>query len=64
MTTIGYGSFTPVTSAGKVAVILFGIVGIVVTGFLLAMLSSGVDHLVARSTACALRAWQDEAWHG
>jgi hypothetical protein len=43
MTTIGYGTFAPATDSGRVAAVLFGSVGIAVTGYALGIFTAAVD---------------------
>mmetsp|Transcript_2037 Transcript_2037/g.6699 ORF Transcript_2037/g.6699 Transcript_2037/m.6699 type:complete len:308 (+) Transcript_2037:64-987(+) len=43
MTTIGYGTFVPYTLAGEVLVVVFGLVGLAVSGACLTVLADGLD---------------------
>ncbi len=43
MTTIGYGTFAPATTHGQIAVVLFGFVGMVATGFVLGVVTRTID---------------------
>jgi len=43
MTTIGYGTFSPATSGGQVMVIVFGIIGLAISGLCIGVLTTGFD---------------------
>ena len=46
MTTIGYGTFAPVTVAGRWVTIIFGLLSIIVTGLVLGTCSASLDMLL------------------
>jgi len=46
MTTVGYGTHTPVTPGGKAASVLFGTVGIAFTGYALGIFTVAIDALL------------------
>jgi len=54
MTTVGYGTFVPVTNGGRVALVLFGFIGICASGFLLGVVTRAIDCALERmySTCC------------
>lgn len=47
MTTIGYGSFAPATTAGRLLVIPFSLVGIGMTGLILSLLAVDIDLFIS-----------------
>ena len=55
MTTIGYGTFAPATVGGKVATLIFGPIGIVVSGSTIFVVNQCVDQLLVWmiSAACS-----------
>ena len=46
MTTIGYGSFAPGTTAGRIFVIPFSLIGICITGLVLSLLAVDIDNAI------------------
>jgi hypothetical protein len=48
MTTIGYGAFAPVTVAGRVVTVVFGLVAILVTSAALGVFTVSLDTLIGR----------------
>ena len=50
----GYGTFVPVTNGGRVALVLFGFIGICASGFLLGVVTRAIDCALERmySTCC------------
>ena len=58
MTTIGYGTFTPVTAGGRAFTIVFGVVGITGTGFFLGSCANSLHVLIACALRSCIRRWR------
>ena len=55
MTTIGYGTFAPSTDAGKVIVVTFGSIAMIVCGACLGAISNEIDGFIERGAKQLLR---------
>jgi len=56
MTTIGYGTFAPATGGGKCALVLFGFVGMVISGLMLGVVTRSIDVFLERVHGCCCTA--------
>jgi len=48
MTTVGYGVFAPVTTLGRFAVVMFGLVGIVISSFFIGVMTEALDRYLSQ----------------
>ena len=58
MTTIGYGTFVPVTAGGRAFTVVFGVVGITSTGFFLGSCANSLNAFIAWVLSKCLRRWR------
>jgi len=64
MTTIGYGAFAPVTPSGRVAVVIFGFLSIVVSALLLGLFVEAIDSMLEGWDARWVGAGGKQTKHG